>query len=169
MLESIDPLTQIPLILCIHRPGWEDTPVNVICLVIMRASDRSQCNGAILPYRPAGRSLWSKRTMTVFWKHLLHRYCSDKYWSADHIGDAEVLSIAHDCPGLSEICLSGCKLVTDASVRMLPKWCPRLISIDIGGCHEITDERLVAFGCAIDRYCLNQINSNLMDSPDCSL
>ena len=51
---------------------------------------------------------------------------------------------------------------------MLPQLCPRLISVDIGGCHEITDEGLVAFGCTIDRYCLNQINSNLMDRPDCS-
>ena len=49
-----------------------------------------------------------------------------------NIGDEEVISLAHDCPYLSEICLKDCKRVTDASIIALAKCCVHLIAIDIG-------------------------------------
>ena len=61
------------------------------------------------------------------------------------IGDEEVISLAHDCPYISEICLNDCKRVTDASMIALAKCCVHLIAIDIGKCMSITEDGLVAF------------------------
>ena len=61
------------------------------------------------------------------------------------IGDDEIITLAHDCPYLSEICLYGCVRVTDASIIALSKGCIRLTAIDIGKCTNITDDGLIDF------------------------
>ena len=80
-----------------------------------------------------------------------------------NIGDAEVLSLAHNCPDLTEISLDGCNGITDASVITLAKSCRQLLSINIGGCINITDEGLLAFGRAISCACPNERDGNLVD------
>ena len=61
------------------------------------------------------------------------------------IGDTEVISLAHGCPNLSEICLSGCDRVCNEGLVALAKFNHQLISIDIGECYKITDKGLKAF------------------------
>ena len=61
------------------------------------------------------------------------------------IGDEEVISLAHDCPYLSGICLHDCGRVTDASIMATAKWCLQLIAIDMGKCENVTDDGLVVF------------------------
>ena len=58
------------------------------------------------------------------------------------IGDEEVSLMAHGCPLLSAICLSGCERITDASCITLGRCCRQLISIDIERCKNITDKGL---------------------------
>ena len=45
------------------------------------------------------------------------------------IGDEEVLLMAHGCPPLIEICLSGCDEITDASLMALGRRRHQLISL----------------------------------------
>ena len=83
-----------------------------------------------------------------------------------NIGDEEVISLAHDCPYLSEICLYDCQRISDASIVGLANWCVHLIAIDIGKCMNITDDGLVAF--ASD--CSNVRTANVLDGVDiCNL
>ena len=76
------------------------------------------------------------------------------------IRDEEVLLIAHRCPHLAEICLSGCDGVTDASLIALGRCCHKLISIDVGRCKNITDKGLEGFA-----NCCQNVTAE--DCPDC--
>ena len=53
------------------------------------------------------------------------------------IGENEVLLIAHGCPHLVEIRLSGCDAVTDESMIELVEYCHELISIEVEDCVDI--------------------------------
>ena len=79
-----------------------------------------------------------------------------------NIADNEVISLAHNCPYLSEICLYDCSRVTDASIIALAKWCVRLTALDIGECMNITDDGLTAF--AYDCSC---IKVDYIDDLEC--
>ena len=81
-----------------------------------------------------------------------------------NIGDEEIISLAHDCPYLSEICLYHCGGITDASIVALAKCCVHLIAIDIGRCMKITDDGLVA----LTSGCSNTRTTNLPDGVDIS-
>ena len=78
------------------------------------------------------------------------------------IGDEEVISLAHDCPYLSGICLHDCGRVTDASIMALAKWCLQLIAIDMGKCENMADDGLVGFASS----CWNVRTANLLDTVD---
>ncbi|TMW55765.1 hypothetical protein Poli38472_010647 [Pythium oligandrum] len=60
--------------------------------------------------------------------------------------DKALISIAHACPQLQSVDLSGCSRIYDDGVISLARHCPRLKDLNLFMCHRITDRSMVALG-----------------------
>lgn len=53
--------------------------------------------------------------------------------------DEAVSQLGNHCPGLRQLCLSGCALLTDASLTVLAQRCPLLTTLEAAQCSLFSD------------------------------
>ena len=74
--------------------------------------------------------------------------------------DAAIIALANGCPGLTNVNLTSCKNVTDATIIALVNGCPGLSDLDLTSCINVTDAAIVALANRCPRVHCTQWDKN---------
>ena len=76
-------------------------------------------------------------------------FCVEADGASVNLCDAVILALANGCPGLTNINVSSCGVLTDAAIIALANGCPGLTNVNLTSCKNVTDATIIALvnGC----------------------